>query len=109
MLGEAVTVTDKLNRRVSEESMAGIARTFQLRFPRLSQVAILRGWAIPVAFTGDNQPLFGKVDRFKNLYIAAGLKSTIVLAPILGETMADLICGRNTDPRLAAFSPSRSL
>jgi hypothetical protein len=41
--------------------------------------------------------------------VATGLKSTIILTPLVGVLMADMVTGRDLDPRLAEFSPSRTV
>jgi len=107
MLGEAITRTQHLERRVAESSVSGITREGQLRLPRLREVSILRSWGIPVAHTVDNLPLLGPLEAIDNLYVVAGLKSTIVLTPIVGEIITNMIIGKPVDPRLKAFSPSR--
>jgi sarcosine oxidase subunit beta len=109
MLGEAITPTTRLARQVAAASVSGIALEGQLRLPRLRDAAILRSWGIPVAHTADNSPLLGPVKAVENLFVAAALKSTIVLTPIAGKIMADMITGRAVDPRLESFSPSRPL
>jgi glycine/D-amino acid oxidase-like deaminating enzyme len=109
MLGEAITNTAHLERYVGSSSVAAIAQEGGRRLPKLKQVAILRSWGIPVAHTADNSPLLGPVDEMENLYAAAALKSTIVLTPVVGEIMRDMITGQAFDPRLKAFSPSRQI
>jgi sarcosine oxidase subunit beta len=107
MLGEAVTTTLRLNREVAEASVAAIALEGARRLPDLKQASIIRCWGIPVAHTADNCPLLGPLEALENLYVAAALKSTIVLTPMVGEIMTDMILGREIDPQLEAFSPSR--
>ena len=107
MLGEATTATPRLDRDVAENSIKGVAVEGRRRLPRLKQTTILRSWGIPVAHTVDNLPLLGPVNKVENLYVAAGLKSTIVLTPIVGPIMAKMITDQEIDPRFAEFSPSR--
>jgi hypothetical protein len=38
-----------------------------------------------------------------------GLKSTIILTPLIGALVAGMVTGRELDPRLAEFSPSRAV
>lgn len=109
MLGEAITTTNRLERSVAEPSVSAIAAEGHRRMPKLSQVSIIRSWGIPVSHTADNCPLLGPVLEVEGFYVAAGLKSTIVLTPIVGEVMADMIVGNAVDPRLEAFSPSRHM
>nr|MBC8509977.1 FAD-binding oxidoreductase [Chloroflexota bacterium] len=109
MLGEAITTTARLDRDVAGASVAAIAAEGCRWLPRIKGATIIRSWGIPVAHTADNCPLLGPVEEVEGLYVAAGLKSTIVLTPIVGEIMADMIVGNAVDPRLEVFSPSRHI
>lgn len=109
MLGEATTATARLDREVAEFSITAVANESQRRLPRLADTTILRSWGIPVAHTTDHRPLLGAIHEIENLYVAAALKSTIVLTPLVGETIAKMITAQEVDPRLAEFSPSRKL
>jgi sarcosine oxidase subunit beta len=109
MLGEATTITPRLDREVAEYSVKVVAAEARRRLPRLKQTAILRSWGIPIAHTADHKPLLGFVDEIEHLLVAAGLKSTIVLTPIVGEVVAKMITGQETDPRFAEFSLSRKI
>lgn len=109
MLGEAAFVTDALGRGMTPSALPAIARQARRRFPALGQAAVIRGWAIPVAFVPDNRPLLGPVPKVDGLLVATGLKSTIVLAPLFGALLADMVLGREVDPRLAEFSPVRAI
>ena len=107
MIGEAAILTGGLDRRVTATALPAIAQAAMARFPGLQHAAVIRGWAIPVAFVSDNRPLLGAVDEIEGLVVATGLKSTIVLTPLAGAWIAALVSGSNVDPRLAEFSPSR--
>jgi glycine/D-amino acid oxidase-like deaminating enzyme len=107
MIGEAANVTWALGRRVTATALPAIAREARRRFPALRPAAVIRGWAIPVAFVPDNRPLLGPVDGVEGLLVATGLKSTIILTPLAGALVADMVAGCELDPRLAEFSPSR--
>jgi sarcosine oxidase, subunit beta len=109
MIGEAAFLTDRLSRQVSSTALPVIAREAQRRFPVLRQAAVIRAWAIPVACTPDNRPLLGPVDEVGGLLVATGLKSTIILTPLVGELVAAMVTGGEVDLRLAEFSPSRAL
>jgi sarcosine oxidase subunit beta len=109
MVGEAAFVTGALGRGVTANALPAIALEGRRRFPALGQAAVIRGWAIPVAFVPDNRPLLGPVPEVEGLLVATGLKSTIVLTPLFGALIADMVLGRELDPRLAEFSPTRAL
>lgn len=107
MIGEAAYLTRQLDRQVSPTGLPAIAGEAQRHFPMLRQAAVLRGWGIPVAFVPDNRPLLGPVDELDGLWVATGLKSTIIWTPLVGEIVAAMVTGNDVDPRLAEFSPSR--
>jgi len=109
MLGEAAFVTQRLSRRTTATALPGIASEARRRFPSLGRAGIIRAWAIPVAFVPDRQPLLGPVDGIAGLLVATGLKSTIILTPLVGELVAGMVMGAALDPRLAEFSPTRIL
>jgi sarcosine oxidase subunit beta len=109
MIGEAAFVTGALGRRVTSTALPAIAREARRRFATLRQAAVVRGWAIPVAFVPDNRPLLGPLDEVTGLLVATGLKSTIILTPLVGALVADMVVGREVDPRLAEFLPSRPM
>lgn len=107
MIGEAAYVTGALGRRVTAAALPAIAREARRRFPALRQAAVVRGWAIPVAFVPDHRPLLGAVEEVEGLLVATGLKSTIILTPLAGALVAAMVAGNDVDPRLVEFSPSR--
>jgi sarcosine oxidase subunit beta len=109
MIGEAAVVTQALGRCVTATALPAIAREARRRFPALRGAAVVRSWAIPVAFVPDNRPLLGPVDELPGLLIATGLKSTIVLTPFVGQWLAGMVTGHDLDSRLSEFSPSRAV
>jgi glycine/D-amino acid oxidase-like deaminating enzyme len=109
MIGEAAALTRALRRRVTPGALPAVAGAAVRHYPALRGAAVLRGWAIPVAFMADNRPLLGPVDEVGGLVVATGLKSTIVLTALAGAWVADVVTGHPLDPRLAEFSPSRSI
>lgn len=109
MIGEAALVTKALERHVTATALPAIAREAQKRYPGLQQAAIIRGWAIPVAFLADNRALLGPVDEVPGLLVATGQKSTIIWTPLVGALLAGMVTGHELDPRLAEFSPTREL
>lgn len=108
MFGEAARVTRALSRRSTASALPLVAREVGRWMTGMSQASVLRSWAIPVAFTADSRPLLGPVDNVDGLVAATALKSTIILTPVVGELVADLIVDSRWDPRLAEFSPTRA-
>jgi glycine/D-amino acid oxidase-like deaminating enzyme len=70
---------------------------------------VLRGWAAPVAFTADGLPFLGPVNGVEGLILATAFKSTVVVAPLVGETVAQLVLEGRTDFDLTPFSPDREV
>jgi glycine/D-amino acid oxidase-like deaminating enzyme len=98
-----------LSRRNTAAALPAIASEARWRFPSLGKSAILRVWAIPVAFVADHRPLLGPVDGLEGLVVATGLKNTIIPTPLVGELVSGLVAAGDWDPRLAEFSPARRL
>ena len=88
-----------MNAAAAAFGCPAIAREARWRFPALRQAAVVRGWATPVAFVPDNRPLLGPVDKVSGLMVATGLKSTIILTPLIGALVADMVTGAGLDPR----------
>jgi sarcosine oxidase subunit beta len=109
LIGEAAFLTLSLGRRVTAPALPAIAREARRRFPALRHASVIRSWAIPVAFAPDNRPLLGPVEGVAGLMVATGLKSTIILTPLTGQVVADMVTGGEVDPRLAEFSPLRTV
>ncbi len=108
MFGEAARVTRTLGRNTTSSALPAVAAEARRWLPALRRAAVIRAWAIPVAFTADNRPLLGAVDGVAGLLVATALKSTIILTPLVGELVAGMVTGAPQDPRLAEFSPSRT-
>jgi glycine/D-amino acid oxidase-like deaminating enzyme len=109
MLGEAARVTRRLGRESTLTALPAVAVEARRWLPVLRRAAVIRSWAIPVAFVPDSRPLLGPVDGVAGLLVATGLKSTIILTPLVGELVAGMVTGATQDPRLAEFSPSRTV
>jgi len=109
MLGEAARVTRRLGRESTPAALPAVAAEARRWLPALRRAAVIRSWAIPVAFVPDSRPLLGPVDGVAGLLVATGLKSTIILTPLVGELVAGMVTGATQDPRLAEFSPTRTL
>jgi len=107
MFGEAAQVTTRLSRSATPTALPAVAAEAGRWLPALRRAAVIRSWAIPVAFTADSRPLLGPVDGVSGLFVATALKSTIILTPLVGELVAGMVTGAIKDPRLAEFSPNR--
>ena len=78
--------------------------------PRLADATVVEAWAGLRPGTPDGLPMIGRLGDWRGVSIAAGhFRNGILLAPITGELIADLLLHRQ--PRLAidAFAPMRFL
>ena len=92
---------------------AGIGRLLALAprlVPRLADASVGAAWAGLRPATVDGRPLIGRVPGWQGVTLAVGhFRDGILLAPITGELVADLLAGRR--PRLPVddFDPGRFL
>ena len=58
--------------------------------------------------TPDEMPIMGRSEKYPGLFYATGhFRNGILLAPLTGRSMADLVLDNREDPVLAAASPQR--
>jgi sarcosine oxidase subunit beta len=104
---EAVAKTDELHHRSSSWGLAGMASELLQLYPALSGVRAVRSWAIPTAFTPDDEPIVGWLPERDNLFVAASFLETITAVPVASEWMAGMILGQGTPIDTALFAPER--
>jgi glycine/D-amino acid oxidase-like deaminating enzyme len=109
LLGEAGAITDDLGTYSTPAGQAAIAREVTRFLPSTARLRVLRGWAAPVAFTADGLPFLGPVDGLPGLILATAFKSTVIVAPLIGSTVAQLVCEGRADLDLTPFSPDREI
>jgi sarcosine oxidase subunit beta len=107
MVTEAVTRTGELHRRSSAWGLSGMAAELLQLYPALAGVQALRTWAIPTAFTPDDEPIVGWLPEFDNLFVAAAFLETITVVPVVSEWMASMILGGTPPADLARYAPDR--
>jgi sarcosine oxidase subunit beta len=109
LLGEAGLVTTDLGSAATPTGQAAVAKVVARYFPPLRRLRVLRGWAAPVAFTADGLPFFGPVEDIGGLILATAFKSTVIVTPLVGETVAQLVVQGHTGLDLTPFSPDREM
>jgi glycine oxidase len=78
--------------------------------PRLADAAVDRVWAGLRPATPDGLPLIGRLPGWQGITLATGhFRHGILLAPITGELVADLVAERRPRLSLQAFDPGRFL
>lgn len=108
LLGEAAHLTTDLGAQATPDGARAIAAVAGRFFPALRRLRALRAWAAPVAFTPDGLPCLGPVAGIAGLFVATAFKSTVIVTPLVGELMADLITRGQTEIDLTPFLPDRS-
>jgi glycine/D-amino acid oxidase-like deaminating enzyme len=104
---EAVAKIDRIHQRSSSWGLAGMASELLQLYPGLGDVRAVRSWAVPTAFTPDDEPLVGWLPELDNLFVGASFLETITAVPVASEWMATMILGEETPVDLSPFSPGR--
>jgi glycine oxidase len=90
---------------VTAAGVEGLLAAARRLIPALGSRALLRAWAGFRPWTPDELPYLGAVPGSPGLYIASGhFRKGILLAPVTGQLMAELL--RDQDPSLS-LSPFR--
>ena len=75
--------------------------------PELESAPVIESWAGLRPGTPDGLPVIGPTAE-RNIFIASGLfRNGILLAPLTGRIVADIVMVRPAELHIAAFSPSR--
>jgi glycine/D-amino acid oxidase-like deaminating enzyme len=109
LLGEAGITTEDLGNRATLGGQAAIAAEINRFFPSLARLKVVRGWAAPVAYTADGRPYLGPVPGVEGLILATAFKSTVIVTPLTGKLVTQLVTSGETDLDLSAFSPGRRI
>ena len=95
-------------RGVDPQDVARIRSEMEELFPALGGVPIICAWSGFRPFCEDLKPVIGRVPGQERVYVAAGhFKKGIMLAPVTGKILADLITSGRTDLPIEAFDPAR--
>lgn len=108
LMGEAMYKAAHFKRHVPSQSLSSVSACVTKYFPVFSKLRILRSWSAPVAHTGDSCPLLGSSSRYQNLFLAAGFRSTVIVTPLIGETIARLVTGKKSEFDISNFLPERN-
>ena len=96
--------------RPTVSGIAGLLALVPRLAPRLADATIVRAWAGLRPGTSDGLPLLGRIPGWYGVTLAAGhFRDGILLAPVTGELVADLVAQRRPRFPLDAFDPGRFL
>jgi glycine/D-amino acid oxidase-like deaminating enzyme len=77
-------------------------------FPSFRPLRVLRGWSAPVAYTQDSCPWLGPVAGMDGLFLATAFRSTVIVTPLVGELVVQLVTGEKCDLIIDDFLPERN-
>ena len=96
--------------RPTASGIAGLLALVPRLAPRLADATFVRAWAGLRPGTSDGLPLLGRLPGWHGVTVAAGhFRDGILLAPITGELVADLVARRRPRLPLDVFDPGRFL
>lgn len=108
LLGEAMYEADHFRLNIPAQSLPSISNCVLRFFPTFQKLRILRSWSAAIADTRDGCPLLGPVESLPGLFIATAFRSTVVITPLVGETIAQLVTQGKCDLDIQHFSPERN-
>ncbi len=107
LLGEAMLDADQINHPVPAQSLPAIAACVSRYFPSFRRLRVLRGWSAAVAYTRDSCPWLGPVPGIEGLLLATAFRSTVIITPLVGELVAQLVLHGECDLAIDDFLPER--
>lgn len=95
-------------KRTTDRGLAGLRRMAGELVPRLRNLKVVSSWAGLRPGSPDGMPVIGRFPGKKNVFLATGhFRNGVLLAPITGALVADLVLNGKADRRLSPFSPMR--
>lgn len=109
MLYAGATVEDVgFRKRTTPRALAALRRMATTLVPSLRQADVASEWAGLRPGSPDDLPIIGRLPGRENVYVATGhFRNGILLAPITGKLMSQLILEGRTEMPLEPFSPAR--
>lgn len=108
LLGEAMYEAEHFRQEVPYASLPAVSKSVLRYFPSFRKLRVLRGWSAPVASTSDSCPLLGAVPGLDGLILATAFRSTVIISPLIGETVMQLVTRGNCDLDIEGFLPERN-
>ena len=94
--------------RTTRRGLAGLQRTAAAMAPALRYAEVASAWAGLRPGSPDGHPIIGRLPGKDNVYVATGhFRNGILLGPITGKLIAQLITGGKTETPLEPFSAAR--
>lgn len=100
-------VQKEIVTRVPPDFVRDMCQNVCTLFPQLKKCQVIRSWISPVPFVPDEKPFFGFVKPYHNLFLASGFASVLIMAPIIGQLVTDLLLGKTIPYDFSGFEPRR--
>jgi glycine oxidase len=95
-------------KRTTPRALAGLRSMAMALVPTLRRAEVVREWAGLRPGSPDDLPTIGRLKEKENVYVATGhFRNGILLAPITGKLVTQLLFQGKTEMSLKAFSPAR--
>lgn len=109
MVFAGATVEDVGFRKgTTERALSGLRRMAASLIPALARAKVVSSWAGLRPGSPDGMPIIGRFPGKENVYLATGhFRNGILLAPITGTLISDLVLTGRADRRLRPYSPGR--
>jgi glycine/D-amino acid oxidase-like deaminating enzyme len=109
MIFAGATVEDVgFRKATTARALAGLRRMASALVPVLGVAEVASTWAGLRPGSPDGLPVIGRFPGKDNVYLATGhFRNGVLLAPITGSLVADLVLTGRADRRLRPFSPRR--
>ncbi len=108
ILAGATTEDVGFNKGITESGIEIVKQNGIELAPGLANIKISEKWAGLRPAAGDGLPILGAISEAPNLIVAtAHFRNGILLAPITGEIIADLIVDGKSSAYLKSFGPQR--
>ena len=96
------------HRGVDDETISSIRGEMNELIPSVAQRAEACRWSGFRPYCDDFKPVIGPVPEQDNLFVGAGhFKKGIMMAPVTGKILADLVTRGKTDLAISSLSPGR--
>ena len=94
--------------RTTSDGVAGLRAMAGRMVPALRRSEVASEWAGLRPGSADGMPIMGQLPKRDNVYVATGhFRNGILLAPVTGQLMSELILKGKTSIPLDPFSPAR--
>ncbi len=95
-------------RRTTRAGLSGLRRMAADAVPALRHADVSSAWAGLRPASPDGLPIIGRLPGWENVYVATGhFRNGILLAPVTGRLIAQLVCEGRTDVDLTPFRAER--